>query len=94
MNRVDTTLDRMLAGLERELFEASDEEILAAATELGMKPAMKGSAAFLGIKYGFGMFHPDDLYGVKRRAHLAAYAQELADFFPYLRPKAKQQRDR
>jgi len=39
----------LLAALERELIEATDEEILAAAKELGMNPAMKGSAAFFGI---------------------------------------------
>jgi hypothetical protein len=39
----------LLAALERELIEATDEEILAAAGELGMNPAMKGSAAFFGI---------------------------------------------
>lgn len=42
-------LERLLAALERELLEATDEEILEAAGELGMNPAMKGSAAFFGI---------------------------------------------
>lgn len=41
--------ERLLAALERELVEATDEEILEAASDLGMNPAMKGSAAFLGI---------------------------------------------
>ena len=35
----------------QELLEASDEEIIAAATDLGMNPLMKGSAAFAGLKY-------------------------------------------
>jgi len=47
--------ERLLAALERELIEATDEEILAAAKELGMNPAMKGSAAFFGIAT---IFHP------------------------------------
>lgn len=47
------TLERILLALERELLEASDEEIIAAARELGMNPAMKGSAAFMGLKYGY-----------------------------------------
>lgn len=47
--------ERLLAALERELIEATDEEILAAAKELGMNPAMKGSAAFFGIAT---LFHP------------------------------------
>lgn len=41
--------ERLLAALERELIEATDEEVLAAAKELGMNPSMKGSAAFFGI---------------------------------------------
>lgn len=47
----ETTLERLLEALERELLAASDEEILAAAHELGMQPHMKGSAAFLGLRY-------------------------------------------
>jgi hypothetical protein len=47
----ETALERILEALERELVEATDEEILAAAHDLGMKPEMKGSAAFLGLRY-------------------------------------------
>jgi hypothetical protein len=43
-------LDRLLDGLARELIDVSDDEILAAAKELGMNPTMKGSAAFLGLR--------------------------------------------
>jgi hypothetical protein len=39
----------LLTALERELTEATDEEILEAASDLRMNPAMKGSAAFFGI---------------------------------------------
>jgi hypothetical protein len=42
-------LERLLVALERDLLDATDEEILAAARELGMNPAMKGSAAFFGV---------------------------------------------
>lgn len=41
--------ERLLAALERELIEATDEEILAAANDLGMSPMMKGSATFFGV---------------------------------------------
>jgi len=44
-------LARILEALELELIDASDEEILEAAKDLGMDPTMKGSAAFLGLKY-------------------------------------------
>ncbi len=47
----EVTLGRILAALEHELMEASDGEILEAAADLGMDPSMKGSAAFLGLKY-------------------------------------------
>jgi len=47
----EAALARVLEALERELVEATDEEILEAAHELGMKPEMKGSAAFLGLRY-------------------------------------------
>ena len=43
-------LGRMLDQLERELIEASDEEILEAARDLGMNPLMKGSPAFFGLR--------------------------------------------
>ena len=49
----EVTLGRILDALERELLEASDTEILEAAQDLGMNPAMKGSAAFLGLKYPY-----------------------------------------
>jgi cobalamin biosynthesis protein CbiG len=45
----ETALNRILDALERELIDASDEEILEAAKDLGMNPLMKGSAAFLGL---------------------------------------------
>jgi hypothetical protein len=47
--RPDSALERLLLALEDELLQASDEEVLAAAHELGMNPAMKGSAAFSGV---------------------------------------------
>jgi hypothetical protein len=47
----ESALARILAAFEQELLAASDEEILAAAKELGMNPAMKGSAAFLGLRF-------------------------------------------
>jgi len=48
-SRFDLKLERLLLDLERDLTEATDEEILAAARELGMNPAMRGSAAFFGV---------------------------------------------
>ena len=45
----DQVLERLLTALESELLEATDEELLAAAKELGMDPTMKGSSAFTGV---------------------------------------------
>jgi hypothetical protein len=47
----ETTLERLLEALERELVAASDAELIEAANDLGMQPHMKGSAAFLGLIY-------------------------------------------
>jgi hypothetical protein len=47
--RPDSTLERLLLALEDELLQATDAEVLAAAHELGMNPAMKGSAALFGV---------------------------------------------
>ena len=45
----ELALLRVLAGLEKELVDATDEEIEQAAQELGMNIRMKGSAAFAGV---------------------------------------------
>jgi hypothetical protein len=47
----EAKLTRLLEALEQEVIDASDEEILAAAIELGMNPKMKGSALFAGLRY-------------------------------------------
>ena len=49
----EVALNRVLGGLEKELVEATDEEIVRAAEDLGMNVKMKGSAAFIGVKYTF-----------------------------------------
>jgi hypothetical protein len=57
----ETALERILDALEHELIEASDADILEAAHDLGMKPEMKGSAAFLGVRYP-GVHRPEDYF--------------------------------
>lgn len=42
-------IERLLKALEQELLDATDEEISAVATELGIKPGMKGSIALFGV---------------------------------------------
>jgi hypothetical protein len=48
--RPEVSFEHAVAALERELLEATDEEVFAAAAELGMNPSIKGSAAFFGVK--------------------------------------------
>jgi hypothetical protein len=45
----ELALDRVLAGLEKILVEATDAEIEQAAESLSMNLQMKGSAAFAGV---------------------------------------------
>ena len=47
----ETVLTRILEAFGQELIDASDEEIIEAAKDLGMDPQMKGSAAFLGLTF-------------------------------------------
>src|SRR5258708_930774 len=51
LQEAELALGRVLDSLEQELIEASDEDILEAARDLGMNPMMKGSAAFVGLNY-------------------------------------------
>jgi hypothetical protein len=46
-----SALERILDALAEDLVESTDEELLQAARDLGMDPTMRGSAAFIGIKY-------------------------------------------
>ena len=47
----DVALTRILIALEQELIDASDEEVMQAAKDLGMDPTMRESAAFAGLTY-------------------------------------------
>jgi DNA-binding PucR family transcriptional regulator len=47
--RPELALERLLLALEGELIDATDDEVLAAAKELGMDPTMKGSSALFGV---------------------------------------------
>ncbi len=56
--RPDVGLERLIHGLEQELLAAPDEEFVAGARDLGMKPEMKGSAAYVGVKAYFELQNP------------------------------------
>ena len=46
-----TAFERVLEALAKELVDATDDELIEAARDLGMDPSMRGSAAFIGLKY-------------------------------------------
>lgn len=62
----EVALERVLAGLERELVEATDEDLELAAQDLGMNVRMKGSAAFIGVLYTFPK-RIEDIFDVGER---------------------------
>lgn len=47
--RAELGFERLLTALERDLLEATDQEIAVVARELGIEPGMKGSLALFGI---------------------------------------------
>jgi hypothetical protein len=80
MNKVtapEKALARLLAALERELLEACDEEVLGAARDLGMNPSMKGSAAFVGLKY-FSQPRMSDFFELDLCKHLPGHMGDNA----------------
>jgi hypothetical protein len=76
----EMVLTRILEAFGQELIDASDEEIMEAAKDLGMSPHMKGSAAFLGLTSPAKLQVSDffDVEAIKQR--LAREARErIAD---------------
>jgi hypothetical protein len=73
----EVMLARIAASFEEELIAASDEEIIAAAQDLGMNPAMRGSAAFAGIKYPVSARQRRDFFGVTDWSSNAVEAEQL-----------------
>jgi hypothetical protein len=61
----ETALERVLDALEHELVAASDTDILEAANDLGMQPQMKGSAAFIGLRYASATPRAEDFFDAK-----------------------------
>jgi len=69
--RPERELERVLLAFEHEVIDASDEEILAAARELGMNPAMKGSSAFFGVTLLVHFGKPPQKPGRRKRQQVA-----------------------
>ena len=62
-HRAVVRLERVLDALVEELIESTDDEVLEAAKDLGMDPAMRGSAAFLGLTSP-AIHRPSDFFEV------------------------------
>ena len=69
--RPERELERVLLAFEHEVIHASDEEILAAARELGMNPAMKGSSAFFGVMFLVRLGQPPQKPARRKRNYVA-----------------------
>jgi hypothetical protein len=72
-------LTRILESLELELIDATDEEILEAAKDLGMDPKMKGSAAFMGLKFPMSWRAEDFFEFVRMRTEAAAATARMRE---------------
>lgn len=59
----DQRLDRVLCALEREILEATDEEVRQAAADLGIDPDMKGSIAWVGV-FLAAKWRPEEIFDV------------------------------
>jgi hypothetical protein len=86
----EVALNRVLAALAQELAEATDEEVVQAGEDLGMNVKMKGSAAFIGVKYTM----PKRLEDIFEPAELRQFYSQLAvpEKRPSL-PRGKKGRD-
>jgi hypothetical protein len=58
--RPEVGFERVMTALERDLLDATDEQIVSAAKELGMNPTMKGSAALFGVTLMWQRRPPSD----------------------------------
>ncbi|MFL6605587.1 MAG: hypothetical protein ACJ8R9_30205 [Steroidobacteraceae bacterium] len=61
--RPELGFERLLVALERDLLDATNEEILTVVNELGMKPDMKGSIALLGVTFAVQLKDQDNNSG-------------------------------
>jgi hypothetical protein len=94
----ERAFERVLVALERELVATTDEEISEAARDLGMNLAMKGSAAFIGLKYPSGMalrdwFGADDLQRLRLEGGARATTLERPAAGALETPRKRRERD-
>jgi hypothetical protein len=90
----EVVLTRILDALGQELIDASEEEIMEAAKDLGMDPHMKGSAAFLGVTFPTRLNVSDvfDLEAIKDL--IARKARERVASATSTDPESKAQRSK
>lgn len=88
----EAALDRVLETLGQDLIDASDEEIMEVAKDLGMDPTMRESAAFRGLKYPTTP-QLSDFFELEVCRKLQAEAGRLTTDLP-AQPKRKARRSR
>jgi hypothetical protein len=86
-------LGLILDHLDRELIEASDEEIVEAARDLGMNPMMKGSAAFIGLRIP-AMAHFADFFDSEALRSVLNIRSAQTAVTPRSEPKRKGRRQK
>jgi hypothetical protein len=85
----EAALARIVSELAEELLAASDEEIMEAARDLGMNPAMKGSAAFAGVKYPTSACALQAFFAMQADGQLAGQVQKCDEVRPRTPPFTK-----
>jgi hypothetical protein len=88
----ETALMRILDALAQEAIEASDEEVMEAATDLRMDLNTRESAAFAGLTY-FARPQLSDFFDIEVSKRLQAPAERIADDRP-AGPKDRRRRSK
>jgi hypothetical protein len=86
-------LARIGAEFAKELLAASDDEIMEAARDLGMNPAMKGSAAFAGVKYPISARALRSFFAMNSDTLTAAQTERSTEAPPSRAPVTKPRKD-
>jgi hypothetical protein len=89
-------LTRILDAFAQELIDASDEEVLEAAKDLGMEPRIRGSAALAGLIYPApGHLQLSDFFDLEALKRLPALAGRDRVFSERpVKPKSRSHRSR
>jgi hypothetical protein len=90
----EVALARIGTEFAEELLAATDEEIMDAARDLGMNPAMKGSAAFAGVKYPISARALQSFFAMHTDSQSEVEVRVSAEAPPRSAPFTKARKDR